>query len=138
LADGTIDALVSDHTPVDDDAKALPFAESEPGATGLELLLSLAYKWHQDDGVSLARALSAVTTGPAQVLGASMGNRQGRTGRLQSGGLGDVCVFDPHASWTVKDDNLVSQGKHTPFSGYELPGKVRYTLVGGRVAFEAA
>jgi dihydroorotase len=138
LSDGTIDALVSDHTPVDDDAKALPFAESEPGATGLELLLSLAYKWHQDDGVSLARALSAVTTGPAQVLGASMGSRQGRTGRLQVGGLGDVCVFDPHASWTVKDDNLVSQGKHTPFSGYELPGKVRYTLVGGRVAFEAA
>ena len=137
LADGTIDALVSDHNPVDDDAKALPFAESEPGATGLELLLSLAYKWHQDDGVSLARALSAVTTGPAQVLGASMGNRQGRTGRLQVGGLGDVCVFDPHASWTVKDDNLVSQGKHTPFSGYELPGQVRYTLVGGRVAFEA-
>jgi dihydroorotase len=138
LADGTIDALVSDHTPVDDDAKALPFAESEPGATGLELLLSLAYKWHQDTGVSLARALSVVTTGPAQVLGSSMGNRQGRTGRLQVGGLGDVCVFDPKSAWTVDSDSLVSQGKHTPFSGYELPGRVRCTLVSGRVAFESA
>jgi dihydroorotase len=137
LADGTIDALVSDHTPVDDDAKALPFAESEPGATGLELLLSLAYKWYRDDGVSLARAISVVTEGPAKVLGASMGNRHGRTGRLQVGGLGDVCVFDPDASWTVSSDSLISQGKHTPFSGYELPGKVRYTLVAGKVAFEA-
>ena len=137
LADGTIDALVSDHTPVDEDAKALPFAESEPGATGLELLLSLAYKWHQDSGVSLARAISVVTDGPANVLGASMGARQGRTGHLQVGGLGDVCVFDPQASWTVHGDALVSQGKHTPFSGYELPGRVRYTLVGGRVAYKA-
>ncbi|NCN95993.1 MAG: dihydroorotase [Rhodoferax sp.] len=137
LADGTLDALVSDHTPVDEDAKALPFAESEPGATGLELLLSLAYKWHQDDGVDLARAISVVTDGPARVLGASMGNRQGRTGRLQMGGLGDVCVFDPNARWIVQSDTLVSQGKHTPFSGYELPGRVRYTLVGGRVAYQA-
>ncbi len=137
LADGTIDALVSDHTPVAEDAKALPFAESEPGATGLELLLSLAYKWHQDAGVDLARAISVVTDGAAKVLGASMGNRQGRTGRLQVGGLGDVCVFDPAAHWTVHSDALVSQGKHTPFSGYELPGRVRYTLVGGRVAYAA-
>jgi dihydroorotase len=138
LADGTLDALVSDHTPVDANAKVLPFAESEPGATGLELLLSLAYKWHQDSGVSLARALSVVTDGPAKVLGASMGNRAGRTGHLQVGGLGDLCVFDPQASWTVQSDALVSQGKHTPFSGYELPGRVRCTLVGGRVAYQAA
>ena len=138
LADGTIDALVSDHTPVDEDAKALPFAESEPGATGLELLLSLAYKWHQDSGVSLARTISVVTDGPAKVLGAAMGARQGRTGHLQVGGLADVCVFDPQAHWTVQANTLVSQGKHTPFSGYELPGRVRYTLVGGRVAYQAA
>ena len=138
LAAGTIDALVSDHTPVAEDAKALPFAESEPGATGLELLLSLAYKWHQDGGVDLARAISVVTDGPAKVLGASMGHRAGRTGHLQVGGLADVCVFDPQAHWTVQSDALVSQGKHTPFSGYELPGRVRCTLVGGRVAYQAA
>ncbi len=137
LLDGTIDALVSDHTPVDEDAKALPFAESEPGATGLELLLSLAFKWHQDSGVPLLRALQAVTDGPAKVLGTALGPRLGRTGRLQVGGLADVCVFDPRAAWTVQADTLVSQGKHTPFSGYELPGRVRFTLVGGRVAYQA-
>ena len=137
LRDGTIDALVSDHTPVGEDAKALPFAESEPGATGLELLLSLAYKWHLDTGVDLVRAVGAITHAPADVLGSAMGPREGRTGRLQVGGLGDVCVFDPSAHWTVTSDSLVSQGKHTPFSGYELPGRVRCTLVGGRVAFVA-
>jgi dihydroorotase len=137
LADGTIDALVSDHTPVDEDAKALPFAESEPGATGLELLLSLALKWSQDNGVSLARALAVVTSGPAAVLGASLGSRQGRTGHLAVGGLADLCVFDPQADWTVQPSALRSQGKHTPFSNYELPGRVRCTIVGGRVAFQA-
>jgi len=137
LLDGSIDALVSDHTPVDEDAKNLPFAESEPGATGLELLLSLAYKWHLDSGIELARAIAVVTEGPAQVLGAALGPRLGRTGRLQVGGLADVCVFDPQTSWTVQADTLVSQGKHTPFSGYELPGRVRCTLVGGRVAYQA-
>jgi dihydroorotase len=137
LADGTIDALVSDHTPVEDDAKALPFAESEPGATGLELLLGLAYKWHLDSGVALVRALAAVTVGPASVLGSALGSRQGRTGHLAAGGLADVCVFDPQAAWTVQADALRSQGKHTPFSGYELPGRVRCTLVGGRVAYQA-
>jgi dihydroorotase len=137
LADGSIDALVSDHTPVGEDAKALPFAESEAGATGLELLLSLAYKWHQDSGVDLLRAMAVVTEAPAQVLGNAIGTRAGRTGHLQVGGLGDVCVFDPAVNWTVTSESLVSQGKHTPFSGYELPGRVRATLVGGRVAFAA-
>jgi dihydroorotase len=137
LADGTINALVSDHTPVDDDAKTLPFAESEPGATGLELLLSLAYKWHQDSGVDLRRALSVVTHEPAHLLGKALGPRQGRTGHLAVGGLGDVCVFDPQTHWTVQADALVSQGKHTPFSGYELPGRVAATLVGGHLVHSA-
>ncbi|HEY8905072.1 MAG TPA: dihydroorotase [Rhodoferax sp.] len=137
LADGTIDALVSDHTPVDDDAKMLPFAQSEPGATGLELLLSLAYKWHLDNGVPLTRALSVVTDGPARLLGKALGSRQGRTGHLAVGGLGDVCVFDPQVHWTVRAEALVSQGKHTPFSGYELPGRVRCTIVGGNLVHRA-
>ncbi|MBK9440836.1 MAG: dihydroorotase [Comamonadaceae bacterium] len=136
LADGTIDALVSDHTPVDDDAKALPFAQSEPGATGLELLLSLAYKWHLDSGVDLLRALAVVTCGPAAVLGKALGTRLGRTGRLLAGGLGDICIFDPRQGWTVQADALCSQGKHTPFSGYELPGQVRQTLVGGQLGYQ--
>lgn len=137
LMDGTIDALVSDHTPVDDDAKMVPFAESEPGATGLELLMSLAYKWHLDDSAPLQRAIEVVSQGPAKVLGAALGSRQGRTGQLKEGGLADVCVFDPQTAWVVKPQSLVSQGNFTPFSGYELPGHVRYTLVGGRLAYQA-
>ncbi|MBS0392031.1 MAG: dihydroorotase [Proteobacteria bacterium] len=136
LMDGTIDALVSDHTPVDEDAKAVPFAEAEPGATGLELLLSIALKWSRDGGVPLARALAAVTSEPARVLGGALGTLQASVGRIAVGGVADLCVFDPAADWTVQADALVSQGKHTPFSGYELPGRVRCTLVGGQVAFE--
>ena len=136
LADGTIDALVSDHTPVDEDAKTLPFAEAEPGATGLELLLSLALKWSQDSGVPLQRALAAVTCEPARVLGNALGTLQASVGQIVEGGVGDICILDPQAAWTVQANALRSQGKHTPFSGYELPGCVRMTLVGGQVAFE--
>ena len=136
LLDGTIDALVSDHTPVDEDAKALPFAEAEPGATGLELLLSVALKWSQEGGAPLQRALAVVTAEPARVLGTSLGTLQASVGRIIEGGVGDLCVLDPAANWTVQADALASQGKHTPFSTYELPGRVRCTLVGGQVAFE--
>lgn len=137
LADGTIAALVSDHTPVDEDAKALPFAESEPGATGVELLLSLALKWGEASGQSLLQTLATVTSGPATVLGAPPGRLPGGVGRLQAGGVADLCIFDPRASWVPTAETLRSQGKHTPFSGYELPGRVRFTLVGGEVAYEA-
>lgn len=137
LADGTIDALVSDHTPVDEDAKTLPFAEAEPGATGLELLLSLALKWGQESGVGLVRALDVVTHEPARVLGDALGTLQASVGRLVEGGVADLCVFDPAAEWIVTDDALRSQGKHTPFAGQSLPGRVRATLVGGQVAHEA-
>ena len=137
LADGTIDALVSDHTPVDEDAKALPFAEAEPGATGLELLLSLALKWSREDGVNIARALECLTQNPARVLGESTGALASSLGQLRAGGVADVCVFDPEAHWLLTPRALKSQGKHTPFSGYELPGRMRCTLVGGRVAFQS-
>ena len=138
LADGTIDALVSDHTPVDEDAKTLPFAEAEAGATGLELLLSLALKWGQESGVGLMRALAVLTSEPARVLGSSLGTLQASAGQLVTGGIADVCVFDPQTEWAVQPDALRSQGKHTPFSGYQLPGRVRCTIVGGQVAFERA
>lgn len=138
LADGTIDALVSDHTPVDDDQKTLPFGEAEPGATGLELLLSLALKWGQESGVGLMRPLAVLTSEPVRVLGEALGSLASSTGRLVEGGVADLCVFDPQARWQVRPDALRSQGRHTPFSGYELPGRVRYTVVAGQVAFEAA
>jgi len=137
LADATIDALVSDHTPVDEDAKTLPFAEAEPGATGLELLLGLSLKWGQESGVGLVRALAVLTSEPARVLGTSLGTLQASAGQLLDGGVADVCVFDPQAYWTVTPQGLRSQGRNTPFAGHELPGVVRATIVGGQVAYEA-
>jgi dihydroorotase len=138
LLDGTVDALVSDHTPVDEDAKTLPFAEAEPGATGLELLLGLACKWGTDSGAGLLRTLAVLTSEPARVLGTSLGTLQASSGQLVQGGVADVCIFDPATAWTVEPAALRSQGKHTPFSGYEMPVRVRWTVVGGLVAYEAA
>jgi dihydroorotase len=141
LADGTIDALVSDHNPVADDMKNLPFGEAEPGATGLELLLSLALRWGQDSGLPLPQTLARVTSHPVQVLGDALGSLASSAGRLVEGGVADVCIFDPAADWAVSPALLVSQGKHTPFSfastGMALPGRVRATLVAGTLAFEA-
>ena len=142
LADGTLDALVSDHMPVTLDEKAVPFAEATPGATGLELLLSLALRWAQDSGLPLQRALAVVTAEPVRVLGAALGSLSASAGRLVEGGVADVCIFDSGASWAVTPGALASQGKHTPFAfertGFELPARVRCTLVAGHFAFEAA
>ena len=138
LQSGLVDALVSDHTPVKEDAKTLPFAEAEPGATALELLLGLACKWGEESGLGLVQALAAVTSAPARVLGSSPGELAGSLGRLVEGGAADVCVFDPQGRWTVAPQVLRSQGRHTPFQGHELAGRVRWTLVGGQVAHEAA
>jgi dihydroorotase len=127
LKDGTIDAVCSDHTPVDDDEKLLPFAEASPGATGLELLLSLMLKWSGQDG--LAKALAKVTVDAARIAGIP-------AGQLGVGSVADVVVFDPAASWRVEGSALASQGKHTPFLGWELEGVVKATIVSGRVAFQ--
>ena len=127
--DGTIDAICSDHAPVDDDAKQLPFGESEPGATGLELLLSLTLKWAQESKVPLAAALAKVTSEPARILGI-------RAGAVATGENADLCVFDPLARWKVEPGILKSQGKNTPFTGYEMNARVRFTLVDGHVVYE--
>jgi dihydroorotase len=137
LADGTIDALVSDHNPISEDAKALPFAQCEPGASGVELLLSLALKWQQNSGTDLRRALASITTGPAGVLAHALGSRQNHSGQLRPGGIADICVFDPKAHWQATPHALKSQGKHTPFSDALLPGKVRWTIVAGQVAYQS-
>lgn len=139
LADGTIDALVSDHTPVRSDAKELPFAQAEPGATALELLLALALQWgQQEGGPGLQRALSVVTQAPAAVLGAALGTFGASCGRLIEGGVADLCVFEPDVRWFATPDALCSQGKLTPFSERPLQGRVRHTLVGGRLAYSRA
>jgi dihydroorotase len=137
LADGTIDALVSDHTPVDEDMKALPFAEAEPGATALELLLSLALQWGAETGLPLAQTLAKITSAPVQVLGESLGSLASSAGKLVQGGVADLCIFALDERWAVQPDALKSQGKHTPFAGHELPGKVKCTIVSGQVAHEA-
>jgi dihydroorotase len=129
LADGTIDAICSDHTPVDDDEKLLPFAEATPGSTGLELLLSLTLKWADEARVPLAKALGRITVSPADVLKLP-------AGRIEVGAAADLCVFDRDAYWRVEPRALKSQGHNTPFLDYELPGRVRATIVGGHVAFE--
>lgn len=130
LAEGVVDCLCSDHTPVDDDGKHLPFAQAEPGATGLELLLPLALKWGEERRLGLPATLARITSEPARILGVA-------SGRLAAGAPADLAVFDPQAPLRIASETLKSQGKNTPFLGYELAGRVRYTIVGGNVAYEA-
>ena len=130
LVDGTIDCMVSDHTPVDDDAKLLPFAEAEAGASGLELLLPLALKWGMQANLSLAQSLARVTSAPARILGVD-------AGRIAPGAPADLVVFDPEAPWRVSAQTLRSQGKNSPFLGLELAGRVRATVVAGNVVYES-
>ena len=131
LLDGTIDAICSDHTPLDEEEKLLPFGEASPGATGLELLLSLALKWVEEgesSGASLGGAIARITCDAARIAGIEAGS-------LSVGSVADVCVFDPAVRWKVEPAALRSQGKHTPFLGYELSGQVKHTIVSGRHAF---
>jgi dihydroorotase len=129
LLDGTIDAICSDHAPVDEDAKLLPFEEAEAGATGLELLLPLTLKWAEEVRLPLAAALARITVEPARILGIDAGH-------LSPGAIADLCVFDPDEYWKVEMAALKSQGKNTPFLGMELRGRVKYTLVNGEVVYE--
>lgn len=131
LADGTIDAICSDHTPVDEDAKQLPFGESEPGATGLELLLPLTLKWAEEAQLSLKDALARITIEPARVLGIE-------AGRIEVGREANLCVFGASHSEAVVPSRFVSQGHNTPFAGRELPGRVHYTFAQGQLVYELA
>ncbi len=135
LADGTVDALCSDHTLVDDAAKAVPFPVATPGATGLELLLSLALKWSRDCRRPLADALARVTCGPAAVLG-KISPQAALAGQLGVGAPADLCLADLDAEWLVMPGALQSRSGHTPFAGMMLPGRVRATVVGGSLAWE--
>lgn len=130
LADGTIDAVCSDHTPVDEDAKLLPFGEAEAGATGLELLLPLTLKWADEQGLSLSDAIAGITSKPAAILGL-------KSGHLGLQAAADVCIFDPAQYWKIEPRALKSQGKNTPFNGMELAGKVRYTVLDGNIIYKS-
>ena len=131
VADGRINAICSDHTPVDDDAKQAPFSESEPGTTGLELLLPLTLKWAAEHKLPLIDALARITSDAARIAGIAKG------GHLSVGARADICIFDPDAHQVVSRNTLRSQGKNTPFLGLELPGRVHHTLVEGTPMFAA-
>ena len=132
LADGTIDIICSDHAPIGEDDKLLPFGEAEPGASALETLLPLTLKWATENKVPLPLALAKITSGPAGILG-----KGSAKGRLTVGAKADVVVFNTSAPWVVSAETLISAGKNTPFAGYELEGRARYTLVGGEVRYES-
>jgi dihydroorotase len=126
LLDGTIDAVCSDHTPVDIDEKLLPFAEASAGASGVELLLSMTMQWAQQDGVPLATALACLTSGAAKVL-------RRDSPSLVVGSVADLVLFNLDAWKPV--NCLQSQGQNTPFTGMELPAVVQLTVLGGRIVY---
>jgi dihydroorotase len=121
-------AICSDHTPVGADDKLLPFGEAKPGATGLEVLLPLTLKWAEAEKLDLPSALARITSAPAEVLGLT-------SGQLAIGAVADLCIFDPEATWQLTPEALKSRGKNSPWLGYMMTGKVKTTLVGGRVVF---
>lgn len=131
LQEGVIDAICSNHSPVDDDAKQMPFAEAEAGATGVELLLPLVLKWSQEGKLSLTDAIAKVTCNSARILKIDAGH-------LSLGAAADICIFDPDCHWKVEASALKSQGKNTPFLGLQLQGKVCYTLVNGQLVYQGA
>jgi len=131
LADGTIDAICSDHAPVSLDDKLLPFGEARAGASALETLLPLVLAWAQAEQVPLLRALAAVTVQPARILGED-------TGTLEPGRKADIVVFDPQRKWAVEPEQFLSSGHNTPYAGQTMTGRVRWTLVGGDVRYEEA
>ncbi len=144
LASGVIDALVSDHNPVAGDMKVLPFAQAEPGASGIELLLSLTCKWILEMGLEVVQGLRVVTANPGGILSQGLGEHEPHPdaptlGRLCVGGQADFCLFDPHEVWRVDAHSLLSQGKHTPFdfemNGSAMMGRVQSTWVGGEQVF---
>ena len=130
LKDGSIDAICSDHTPVNDDAKLLPFAEAEAGATGLELLLPLALKWAADNKASLSDAVAKITSEPASILGIAGGH-------LSLNADADIAIFNPQLEWKIEASQLISQGKNTPFLGLTLTGKMQYTLLHGQISYQS-
>lgn len=126
LNNGTIAVICSDHQPHDPDAKEGPFTATEPGACGIDTLLSLLLRLVEENVFDLLQGLACVTSNPARILGLE-------TGRLRPGAPADICIFDPEAVWWCMPETLRSQAKNSPFLGWELAGRVTYTLVDGRL-----
>ena len=131
LHDGTIDAVASDHLPLDADDKRQPFAQASAGGTGLVTLLALVLTQVHGHGLALPRAIGLVTAGPARLLGAE-------TGRLARGLPADLCVFQPERIWQVRAGTLPGRAQNTPFDGRALEGRVAATIKAGRVVFRGS
>ncbi len=130
LKNGVITAICSDHQPHGNDAKLLPFSESEPGISGLETLLSLTLKLVEENELSLTQAIGLITAGPADIAGIDAGH-------LSVNARADVCIFDPVQEWVVTSDSLVSRGKNTPFMNQRFKNKVTATIIGGEIVYTA-
>lgn len=130
VADGTIAAICSDHTPLDHDAKQAPFCETVPGISGLETLLPLAYRLLQDGVLTLEQLVHRLTCGPAGILGID-------AGEIRSGTSADLIVFDPRAEWVLEQGQLTSRGQNTPFIHWQFQGQVSHTLMNGQLSYQS-
>ncbi len=134
LADGTADAIATDHAPHTEVDKHVEFGWASNGISGIETAIGIVLAAVDGGGVPLARAIAALTTGPARVLGAP-GGRHGVAPGLREGEPADLVVIDRAAAWTVSAEALRSKGKNTPLLDQELRGVVRLVLASGRVAY---
>ncbi len=125
---GILSCIVSDHQPHDSDAKLAPFAETEPGISGVETLLPLALKLMESHNMPLMEVISRLTIQPAKILTIPEGT-------LGIGQDADICIFDPEAWWRVDKEKFLSRGKNTPFHGWELKGQVEYTIMSGEIVY---
>ncbi|MBA2374490.1 MAG: amidohydrolase family protein, partial [Chloroflexi bacterium] len=135
IADGTADAIATDHAPHREVDKAVEFGAAANGISGLETALGVVLEAVDAGHLTLARAIAALTVGPAAILGART-RRIGAVG-LVEGAPADLVVFDRAERWTVTAEGLASRGKNTPLQGRDLPGRVVLTMAAGRIAYEA-
>jgi len=128
LADGTIDAIATDHAPHSSKEKDVAFGSAANGIVGLETSVSLSLKLVQDGVLSLSRLVEKMSTNPARILGLNNGLRVGQAA--------DITIIDPESEYTVNSANFQSLSRNTPFEGWQLKGRPVFTLVGGRVVYE--
>ena len=127
---GVLGAICSDHQPHEPDAKQRPFGETEPGIAGLETLLALSLRLATENALELNTVIERLTLGPARILGLD-------SGHLSPGATADICIFDPHADWTLSLRDIHSSGRNTPFVDWRFRHRVRYTFLAGRLVYEA-